>query len=130
MLEWLYPFGGLSRSGVSVAFGSDTPVIDPNPWLGVYSAVTGMTRTGRNLRGGSNSGPASSQSVSLTSALRMYTLAAAYADGTQGIKGSIEPGKLADLILLDADVSDLEMSELNQVGTVLTIIEGRLVWEA
>ena len=129
-LEGLYPVGGLSRSGVSVAFGSDSPVIDPNPWPGVYSAVTGLTRTGQSLRGDHNRGPASSQSVSVTSALHMYTLGAAYAEGTQGTKGSIEPGKLADLTLVDADVAGLEPSGLKQVRPVLTIIEGRLVWEA
>ena len=128
-LEWLYPVGGLSRSGVSLAFGSDSPVIDANPWLGVYSAVTGLTRTGRSLRGDNNRGPGSSQSVSVTSAIHMYTLGAAYAEGTQGTKGSIEPGKLADLTLVDADIAGLEPSGLKQVRPVLTIIEGRLVWE-
>ena len=130
MLKWLYPVGGLSRSGVSVAFGSDAPVIDPNPWPGIYSAVTGLTRTGRSLWGDCNNGSGSSQSVSLTDALRMYTLSAALAEGTQRIKGSIEPGKLADLTLLDTDVAGLELSVLPQVRAVLTIIDGRLVWEA
>ena len=130
MSEWLYPVGGLSRAGVSVAFGSDSPVIDPNPWPGIYSAVTGLTRSGQSFRGDANKGSASSQSVSLESALRMYTLGAALAEGTQGIKGSIEPGMLADLTLLDADVEGLEPADLKQVQSVLTIIEGRLVWEA
>ncbi len=130
MLEWLYPLGGLSSVGVSVAFGSDAPVIDPNPWPGIYSAVTGLTRKGRSMRGDKNGGPASCQSVPLASALRMYTLGSAHAEGTQGIKGSIEPGKLADLVLLDADVAGLEPSRLEQVRAVLTIIEGRPVWEA
>ena len=129
-LEWLYPVGGLSRSGVSVAFGSDSPVIDPNPWPAIYSAVTGTTRTGQSLRGDNKRGSASSQAVSVASALHMYTLGAAYAEGTQGTKGSIEPGKLADLTLLDADVAGLEPSGLKQVRPVFTIIEGRLVWQA
>lgn len=130
MLPWLYPVGGLSRSGVSVAFGSDAPVIDQNPWPGIYSAVTGLTRTGRSLRGDSHTGPASSHLVSLTSALRMCTMGAAYAEGAHGIKGSIEPGKLADLILVDVDLAGVETRELKQVRPVLTIIEGRLAWEA
>lgn len=130
MLKWLYPLCLLSRSGVSVAFGSDAPVIDPNPWPGIYSAVTGLTRTARSLRADNNNGPASSESVSLGQALRMFTLASAMAEGTQRTKGSIEPGKLADLTLLDTDVASLEPSALLKVRPVMTIIEGRLVWEA
>ena len=127
MLEWLYPVGGLFRSGVSVAFGSDSPVIDPNPWPGVYSAVTGLTRAGRSLRGDNNRGSAS-QSVSLTSALHMYTLGAAYVEGTQGLKGSIEPGKFADLVLVDNDPTALAPSRLNGIRAVFTIVGGRVVW--
>lgn len=130
LLPWLYPAGSLSNSGVRVAFGSDAPVTDPNPWPGIYSAVTGLTRTGQSLRGDRSSGPAHSQVTPLTSALSMYTLGAAYAEGTEGFKGSIEPGKLADLTLLDADVTGLDLSELMGVRTVKTIIEGRLVWES
>jgi len=130
LLPWLYPAGSLSNAGVRVAFSSDAPVIDPNPWSGIYSAVTGLTRMGQSLRGDGNNGPAHSQVTPLTSALNMYTLGAAYAEGTGGIKGNIGPGKLADLTLLDADVAGLDPSELIGVRAVKTIIEGRLVWES
>ena len=122
--------GSLSNAGVRVAFGSDAPVSDHNPWPGIYSAVTGLTLTGGSLRGDISTGPAVSQVVPLTSALSMYSLGAAYAEGTEEFKGSIEPGKLADLALLDADVAGLDPSELMGVRTAKTIIEGRLVWEA
>ena len=130
LLPWLYPAGSLSNAGVGVAFGSDAPVIDPNPWPDIYSAVTGLTRSGQSLRGDRNNGPAHYQVVPLTSALSMYTLGAAYAEGTEEFKGSIEPGKLADLTLLDADVAGLDPSELMGVRAAKTIIEGRLVWES
>ena len=130
LLPWLYPVGSLSNAGVRVAFGSDAPVIDHNPWPGIYSAVTGLTLTGGSLRGDISTGPVASQVVPLTSALSMYSLGAADAEGTEEFKGSIEPGKLADLALLDADVAGLDPSELMGVRTAKTIIEGRLVWEA
>ena len=90
----------------------------------------GLTRSGQSLRGDRNNGPAHYQVVPLTSALSMYTLGAAYAEGTEEFKGSIEPGKLADLTLLDADVAGLDPSELMGVRAAKTIIEGRLVWES
>lgn len=133
LLEWLYPAGGLFRSGVTVAFGSDAPVIDPNPWPAIYSAVTGATRTGKvlHLMGqGGRSRPSSFHNVPVESALRMYTLAGAYSEGTQAVKGTIRPGKLADMVLLDRDPISVKPEFLKAIKPVLTILGGRVVWEA
>jgi len=130
LLGWLYPVGGLFRSGVTVAFGSDAPVIDPNPWPAIYSAVTGATRTGKGLHPTGPDRPQLSQHVPVESALRMYTVAGAYSEGTQAVKGTLRPGKLADMVLLDADPTSVEPEFLRDIKPVLTILGGRVVWEA
>jgi len=120
----LYPVGELTRVGVPVAFGSDSPVIDPNPWPGIYAAVTRRTRFGRN-----HDGVRPSRTVTLEQALSMYTLAGARSEGTQDLKGDIQAGKLADLVLLDKDPFQVETGELPAIKPVLTILGGRVVWE-
>ena len=123
LLEWLYPVAGLVRSGVSVAFGSDAPVIDPNPWPAIFSAVTGATRSSKELRPWG-------QEVSMESALGMYTLSGAYAEGSGQFKGSIQVGKLADMTLVDVNLSGIDAASLQNVRSTMTILGGRLVWES
>ena len=125
LLPCLYPAGALHRAGVSVAFGSDTPVIDPNPWPAIYSAVTRRAADGLPLSGDN----AGEQAVSVSDALRMYTLAAAEVGGAIEDKGSITPGKLADLVLVDTDPLAAAADDLPAVKTVLTIVNGSMVWE-
>ncbi len=59
----------------------------------------------------------------------MYTIGGAYAEGTEQVKGSIQAGKLADLILVDADPTLVSEGALKDIKTVLTIIGGKVVWE-
>ena len=120
----LYPAGALHRSGVVVAFGSDAPVIDPNPWPGIYSAATRLAYDGR--LGGDDG---ASQTVDLESALRMYTQAGALAEGTAADKGSITPGKLADLVLVDTDPLAVSLDRVKDIRAVLTVLGGRTVFE-
>lgn len=128
LLPNLYAIDSLRDAGVPVAFSSDAPVIDPNPWHGIYSAVTGYTRLGarlpepeaKNLRSG----------TSVLEALRMYSIGGACSEGTQQVKGNIVAGKLADLILVDADPTQTDKSDLKDIKTVLTIIGGSVVWES
>ena len=129
LLDSLYSVADLHRRGVSVAFGSDSPIIDPNPWPGICSAVTGRAGDGRALSEDAALG-CQSNGVSLETALRMYTIAGARADGTQDLKGTIKPGKLADLVLMDRDPTAIEKDGLKDVRPVMTIVGGRVVWEA
>ena len=127
----LYPAGALHRAGVPVAFGSDAPVIDPNPWPGIYSAVTGLAHDGHPLGVGEpqdREPPA--QTVPVVAALRMYTLAAAEAEGSAADKGSITPGKLADLTLVDADPRAVAPDALRNIKPMLTVLAGKVAWEA
>ena len=130
LLNSLYPVGSLSSYGVAVAFSSDSPVIDPNPWPAIYSAVTGFSRDGQPLSGNRHCPSPWTQKVSLETALQMHTIAGAYADGTQDIKGTIRPGKLADLVLVDQDATAVAQEALKDIHPFLTIVGGRVVWEA
>ena len=123
----LYPAAALHRAGVPVAFGSDAPVIDSNPWPAIYSAVSGHTRDGRPI---ADDGDYKGGTVPVATALRMYTLAAAEADGAAAHKGSITPGKLADMVLVDADPLTIETEALKHIRPVLTVLGGEVMWEA
>ncbi len=122
LLPHLYPAGGLMRTGVGTAFGSDAPVIDPNPWPAIYSAVTRHTSDGKPMASNDQ------HAVSVEQALWGFTLGAAEVEGTSGHKGSIAPGKLADLVLVDRDPTTLDPGDLPCTRTVLTIVDGRVVW--
>lgn len=125
LLPHLYPAGALHRAGVAVAFGSDAPVIDPNPWPAIYSAVTRRDRDGRAL---SSNGSDASQRVDVETALRMYTIAGATAEGWGAEKGTIAPGKLADLVLVNADPFATKPEDLAALEAVMTVVGGRVVW--
>ena len=127
MLPHLYPVDSWHSAGVSVAFSSDAPVIDPNPWLGIYAAVTGCTKSQAHFS--KHQGNSRKSGISVLEALRMYTIGGAYAEGTEQVKGSIQAGKLADLILVDADPTLVSERELKDIKTVLTMIGGKVVWE-
>ena len=124
LLPDLYPTGALLRSCVTTAFGSDAPVIDPNPWPAIYSAVTRCASDGLPL---APSG-ADTHQLSVADALRMYTLAGAEAEGTSSGKGSITVGKLADMVLVDADPLAADMERLRSIRSVMTIRGGEVVW--
>jgi predicted amidohydrolase YtcJ len=123
----LYAIGALDRAGVLMAFSSDAPVVDPNPWPAIYSAVTRFTRNGSPLPQVGE--PGQGQGVSVLDALRMYTAAGARVEGRQSQKGSIRAGKLADLVLVDADPTEVELSALRNIKAVLTIVGGKLLWD-
>jgi predicted amidohydrolase YtcJ len=129
LLPHLYPVGALARASVPLAFGSDAPVIDPNPWPAIYSAVTRST-SGDNTLPPDGDGPGPRQGVSVGAALRMYTAGGAYAEGTESRKGTICRGKLADLTLLDGDPATTTPSQLKEIRAVLTIVGGQVVWDA
>ena len=125
LLPHLYPSGALLRSGVATAFSSDAPVIDPNPWPAIYSAVTRCASDGFSLVPGENS----SQDMSMVQALRAYTMGSAEAEGTSADKGSITPGKLADLVLVDTDPLAVDHDRLPEVKALMTLVSGTVVWD-
>ncbi len=117
---WLWPARSFRRIGVRCAFSSDSPLVTSDPFLGLYAAVTRKTASGDVL--------ASDQAVPLASALESYTLSGAYASSEATIKGSISPGKLADLAVLDTDLEQLPPERLREPRVVMTVIDGQVVW--
>ena len=125
LLPGLYPIESWDRAGVLVAFGSDSPVIGPNPWPAIYAALTRTTKQGNRLPGGK-----AAPNLSALSALGMYTLAGARAEGTGSRKGVIAPGYLADLTLVDGDPSQDDLSRIDHIKSAMTIIDGKIAWDA
>ena len=122
VLPWLHRAGSLFGAGLDPAAGSDAPVIPPRPFEAVYSAVTRRSATGALVN--------DSERMSAYDALRMYTINAARAGGHDRDRGSIEAGKLADLVLMDRNPLAVPPEDLLEVKVTMTILDGRVVWEA
>jgi predicted amidohydrolase YtcJ len=117
-----YAFRSLRDAGARVCFGSDWPVVTVNPLKGIAAAVTARTLDGKVW--------VPEQSISVEEALRAYTADAAYAGFAEDRLGTLERGKLADLVILDRDPLAVGPEELDQVGVTHTIVGGRVVWSA
>lgn len=117
----LYRFGAMFKAGLTVAASSDSPVVDNNPLVGIYAAVSRKTEGGHSLL--------PQESVSAAQALAMYTLHGARVSRENAIKGSIAPGKLADMVLLSADPTREDTEAIKDIRVVMTVVGGRVVWE-
>ena len=119
-----YAFRSLLDSGAVLAFGTDWAVAPLNPMKGLKAAVTRQTLDGKNPGGW-----VPEQKITLEEAIRAYTVGSAYAEFQDQVKGSLAPGKLADVVLLDRDIFQINPADLDQVKVALTIVEGKVVWE-
>jgi len=120
-----YAFRTLLDTGAVLAFGSDWTVAPLNPMEGLKAAVTRQTLDGKHPGGW-----VAEQKISLEEAVRAYTVGSAYAEFQEKVKGSLVPGKLADLVMLDRDIFKIDPADLNKVEVAMTIVDGRVVWEA
>lgn len=111
-------------SGV-LAFGSDWPVVTVNPWPGVQTAVTRQTSAGEPPEGF-----VPQQRLSVADTIRAYTLGAAFAGHREKTEGSLQPGKVADLIVLSQDVFKVEPSDIGKTEVMLTLVGGKVVYES
>ncbi len=119
-----YAFRSLVDSGARPAFGSDWHVAPPTPMEGIYAAVTRRTLDDKHPEGW-----VPEQKISVEEALRAYTIDAAYSNFSDESLGSIEPGKLADLVVLERDLFNIPPEEINSVGIVATIVDGKAVYQ-
>jgi predicted amidohydrolase YtcJ len=115
----------IESTGGVLAFGSDWPVVTLNPWPGVQNALTRKT-----AEGDPPNGFVPQERISLEHAIRAYTLGAAFAGHRERIEGSIEPGKLADLIILARDLFKIEPNQIGDMEVLLTIVGGKTVYQA
>ncbi len=118
--NYIYPLNTYQNAGIPAAIASDSPVTDFDPLRGIYTAVTRKSSSGEVI--------GEENRVSLLEAIRMYTLNGAYASFEENIKGSIEPGKLADLILLDRSIVQAGIDELLEAEVEWTMIDGEMVY--
>ncbi len=119
-----YAFRALLDAGATLAFGSDWTVAPLDPMLGIYAAVTRRTLDGKNSRGW-----IPEQKISVEESVRAYTFGSAYAEFADHIKGSISTGKLADLVMLSRDIFKINSKDIEKVKVVLTVVDGRIVYE-
>jgi hypothetical protein len=120
-LEHLYPLATLIKNDVTVSGSSDCPVVPPNPLIGIYAAVSQTAETGEIVL--------SKERIAPLEALKMYTKHAAKTSFEEKIKGSIAPGKLADMVVLSGDPTKLSASELKDCEVEMTILDGEVVWD-
>lgn len=106
---------------IIAAGASDSPVTDFNPLIGIHAAVNRQSKSGQAV--GDN------QRVSVMEAIRMFTWNGAYASFEEGIKGSIEPGKLADLVILDGNILNTPVERIKERKVAMTMIDGELVYQ-
>ncbi len=119
---FLYRIGTLVNRGIPVAAGSDAPVVPNDPLTGICAAVTRTSRSGQNLLPG--------EAVGVEQALSLYTAYAAYSACEESYKGTLSPGKLADMVLLDRDPTAVQPEELKDIRVVMTIIGGQVRWQS
>ncbi|MGH9941850.1 MAG: amidohydrolase [Pyrinomonadaceae bacterium] len=121
--ETTYAFRSLLDAGATLAFGTDWYVAPLDPMLSIYGAVTRRTLDGKNPGGWI---PA--QKLTVEEAVRAYTVGSAYAEFTEQVKGTITPGKLADLVILSQDIFKIEPAEIEKTKVRTTIVDGKVVY--
>ncbi|MBK7393901.1 MAG: amidohydrolase [Chloracidobacterium sp.] len=123
-LKGTYAFRTLLDTGGVLAFGSDSPVAPLNPLFGIYAAVTRRTTDGKNPNGW-----LPEQKITVDEAVRGFTWGSAYAEFQDDEKGTLEPGMLADLIILSDDIFTIEPNKIGDVKVVTTIVNGKVAFE-
>jgi predicted amidohydrolase YtcJ len=115
----------IADAGGRLAFGSDWPVVTLNPWEGVQTAVTRQTAEGQP-----EAGFVPEQRLTVAQTVEGYTIGAAFAGRREKSEGSLEVGKLADLIILSQNIFDVEPRKIAATKVVTTIVGGRIVYQA
>lgn len=119
-----YAFRTFLNHGVHLAFGTDWDVAPLNPLFTVYAAVSRATLDGKNPMGWFPE-----QKLTVAEAVEAYTMGSAYAEFQEKEKGSITPGKLADMVVLSDDIFSIDSAKIREVKVLKTIVGGKIVWD-
>jgi predicted amidohydrolase YtcJ len=111
----------MKEMGIIAGGNNDCPVTFYGPFVQMYAAVTRKTSSGLVI------GP--EEAIDIMDAIRVYTWNGAYLGKDEDRLGSIEPGKLADLIIVDRDISSLPPEELLETKVLMTIVDGETVYQ-
>ncbi len=118
-----YAFRSLLDSGAVLAFGSDWDVAPMVPVMGIYAAVTRRTLDGKHPDGW-----VPEQKITVAEAVRAYTMGSAYASFDEQLKGSIETGKLADMVVLSDDIFTIPPADIEKAKVDITVFDGKVIY--
>ena len=119
-----YAWRLLLDHGVVLAFGSDWPVAPIDPLAGIYAAATRRTLDGKNPQGW-----VPEQRITVREAVHAYTVGSAFAEHQEQVKGSLEPGKLADLVVLSEDIFRIATTDLDKARVYMTVFDGAVIYQ-
>jgi len=122
--QYAYSLKSILNTGISMMLSSDAPVADPNPFAGIYSAVTR-----KRMNQTPEQGWYKEQALGVDEAVRGYTLTPAVASGVGDLLGSLSKGKLADLVVVDRDICTIPPKGIAEAQVDLTIFNGKIVYE-
>ena len=122
----MWPTKSLMEAGAIVAFGTDAPVWNLNPMEGIYAAVTRR----QPWDGLPEGGFVPEQRITLAQALQAYTYGSARAEGFEGRIGTLETGKLADIVVMDRNLFAIPAEDMREARPLYTIVDGTVVYEA
>ena len=123
--EGAYAWKSFLDAGAAIAFGTDCPVEPINPMEGLYASVSRKTRSGEP-----KGGWYPEERLSMEKAIELYTLGSAYASFDEKIVGSIEKGKLADIVVLSQDLFEIPEDKIMQTEVVYTIVGGKIIYSS
>src|SRR6266536_1237163 len=121
--RYSYAWRSFLDHGVTLAFGTDWPVAPLDPMLGLYAAVTRATLDGKNPGGW-----IPEEKITLPEAVEAYTMSSAFAEFQEHEKGSVTPGKLADMVILSDNIFDLKPEAIRNAKVETTIVGGKVVY--
>jgi predicted amidohydrolase YtcJ len=118
-----FPLRKLIDAGVHLSAGSDAPVVYPSWQAGIQGAVLRESKATGTVRG-------PDQRISVEEAIRMYTIEGAWQERAENVKGSIEPGKLADMCVIDQDILSIEPHGIKDIKNLMTVVGGKVVFNS
>ncbi len=119
--RWLHPHKTMKEMGIIAGGNSDCPVTYYSPFVQMYAAVTRKSSSGQVV------GP--EEAISVMDTIRVYTWNGAYLGKDEEKLGSLEPGKLADLIVIDKDILSIDPEEIKDIKVLKTIVDGKIVYK-
>jgi len=118
-----YPWADYIKNKVMLAFGTDYPVEPITPFRGMYAAVTRKNEAGTKTY-------FAEQKLTIDQSIAAYTTGAAYAEFEESTKGLLQPGMLADFVVLDRDLTKVAPEEILKTKVLRTVVGGRTVYDA
>ncbi|MDR0900074.1 MAG: amidohydrolase [Methanobrevibacter sp.] len=122
-VKWIYPYGSILKSGATLSFSSDYPIVKIDPLRDITIALTHKDPNNPNLDSNTN------QAISLHEILKAYTIGGAHAINRSNELGTIEKGKIADLIIFNCNLFNCSIDEINESKVEMTIVDGSIVYK-